>query len=763
MRHYIKLLGIIAAVFFSGYFLELAAYAAEEYIEIFTEISIVFVAFSIFAMTWYAYGKSRDNHSLFLGATFLIVGVLSLLHTFSFSFMPDFITPNSPQKVALFWGEARIFLAVFILASVFIYHDSLPGFINRSVLFIFSVFSTLISIIPVLFYSDLLPPMFSSENGVSAGMVLLLALTTGISLYAAYLYVIRIRNTGQKNIMFLIDGLIIVTVSNLVYFSHEFSGHLLMVTGFYFIHLSLYRSSVELPYEKLAEAEDRLRKAAEERYKNLFDNASDAIITVNLKEDITSWNQAAEKIFGWNAEEVVGKNFSDILVPRNKLDRKEEIINYVISGGVISGLDVICMHKNGAAVDVSLSVSPLRDANLNIIGMSGILRDISERKRAEKLIRESEERYRNLVELTTDVIYMSDREGIQIFMNDAGCRILEASPEEVVGHEWSRWIHPDDREKTLTKFREMIEKGIDVFDFENRYISKNGTVKNVLHNVRVVRNEKGEIIGTQGIARDITELKKAEEIRMENLHLAFASKAKSEFLANMSHELRTPLNSIIGFSELMRQKMPGELNEKQMHYMDNILKSSKFLLDLINDILDLSKVEAGKIELVIEKMSVPLVIDETLILIKEKAAKHNVLLIKELDPSLGSIEADQQRFKQVLFNLLSNAVKFSKPEGGTVKIKTKEDGDMAIFSVADTGIGIKEEDIGKLFRTFEQLDSGISRNYGGTGLGLAISKKLVELHNGEISAESRYGEGSTFTFSLPIRAKGKWQVKGVTT
>ncbi len=246
------------------------------------------------------------------------------------------------------------------------------------------------------------------------------------------------------------------------------------------------------------------------------------------------------------------------------------------------------------------------------------------------------------------------------------------------------------------------------------------------------------------------ERRQAEEILLQNERLAYASKAKSEFLANMSHELRTPLNSIIGFSELLKQ---GTLGEKQLRYVDNVLTSSKFLLDLINDILDLSRVEAGKIELVIEKMPVQAVVNETANLIKEKASKHNVLLKKEFDHDLDFIDADQQRFRQVLFNLLSNAIKFSKPDGGTVTITARREEDKARFSVSDTGIGIKDGEIEKLFNEFEQLESGISRKYGGTGLGLAISKKLVQLHEGKIWAESRYGEGSTFTFLLPIVAK----------
>jgi signal transduction histidine kinase len=243
---------------------------------------------------------------------------------------------------------------------------------------------------------------------------------------------------------------------------------------------------------------------------------------------------------------------------------------------------------------------------------------------------------------------------------------------------------------------------------------------------------------------------KALKIQNENESLAHASKAKSEFLANMSHELRTPLNSVIGFSELM--KMNTTLTEKQEHYVENILTSGKFLLELINDILDLSKVEAGKIELFIDQIKVPSLIDEILSLIKEKASKQNILLNKELDPDLLFMKADQQRFKQILFNLLSNAVKFSKPEGGTITIAAKKEGDLAKFSVSDTGIGIKKEDMEKLFKEFEQLDSGITKQYGGTGLGLAISKRLVELHGGRIWVESKVGEGSTFTFTLPIKS-----------
>lgn len=276
-----------------------------------------------------------------------------------------------------------------------------------------------------------------------------------------------------------------------------------------------------------------------------------------------------------------------------------------------------------------------------------------------------------------------------------------------------------------------------------------------LRKPRLKTIQKDDPLSTLIASRDITWQVKLEELNSKSQELEHLVKVKSEFISTMSHELRTPLNAIIGFSELLKRKgREGSLTEeKQKRYVDHILTSAKHLLNLINDILDLSKIEAGKIELNIEKISVPITIEEVITLIKETATKHNVVLKKDLDPELDFIQADTLKFRQILFNLLSNAVKFSMPEGGIVTLTAKKKDDIAEFSVADTGIGIKQENIGKLFQNFEQLDSGMARNYGGTGLGLAITKKLVELHKGKIWAESRFGEGSTFTFLLPIEQK----------
>ncbi|TAL36222.1 MAG: hypothetical protein EPN93_08765 [Spirochaetes bacterium] len=234
-----------------------------------------------------------------------------------------------------------------------------------------------------------------------------------------------------------------------------------------------------------------------------------------------------------------------------------------------------------------------------------------------------------------------------------------------------------------------------------------------------------------------------------------ANRAKTDFLANMSHELRTPLNSIIGFAEILQDGLYGGLNEKQLSYLDFIDTSSRHLLDLINDILDLSKVEAGKMEMHTEVLNLGDAVRMTMSMLKEKAFAHGIELSMEAVPNKGpAIEADARKIKQILFNLMSNAVKFT-PDGGRVTVSVGPapgEPDSVLAAVADTGIGIKPGEIQKLFSEFTQLESPLEKRYQGTGLGLALTKKLVELHGGKIWVESEYGKGSIFYFTMPVRA-----------
>jgi len=239
------------------------------------------------------------------------------------------------------------------------------------------------------------------------------------------------------------------------------------------------------------------------------------------------------------------------------------------------------------------------------------------------------------------------------------------------------------------------------------------------------------------------------EIADKSRQLEAASRHKSEFLANMSHELRTPLNAVIGFSEVLLQRMFGALNDKQDEYLKDIYASGQHLLSLINDILDLSKIEAGRMELVSAPFHLPSALENAVTLVRARAARHGIALELDVDPGLGELVGDERKVKQVLLNLLSNAVKFT-PEGGRISLKaSRRDGAVEI-SVTDTGIGIAPEDQAAIFEEFRQVGSDDARKQEGTGLGLTLAKKFVELHGGRIWVESEVGRGSTFTFMLPV-------------
>jgi signal transduction histidine kinase len=240
------------------------------------------------------------------------------------------------------------------------------------------------------------------------------------------------------------------------------------------------------------------------------------------------------------------------------------------------------------------------------------------------------------------------------------------------------------------------------------------------------------------------------EIQEKSAQLEIANKHKSDFLANMSHELRTPLNAIIGFSEVLMDRMFGELNEKQADYLKDIHESGKHLLSLINDILDLSKIEAGRMDLDLATFHLPTALSNAMTLIRERAQRHGIQLGLDVDSRLGEFQADERKVKQILLNLLSNAVKFT-PDGGRVDVIAKMDTTKVAIAVQDTGIGIAPEDQAAVFEEFKQVGRDYTRKAEGTGLGLALTKRFVELHGGEISLASTPGKGSTFTITLPIR------------
>lgn len=512
LNHALKLLTTIVIVFLIGYSLELygtLSLSIGQFFEISTGLLPLVMSFSIFVMTWLAYDKSKDNHSLFLGASFLVIGLFDMYHLISLSFMPDFITPNSPQKAAVFWSAARLVSCLLFLGSVYIYRASLPRLINKSVLFVSVNVLAIIVLITVLQYSDYLPVMYYSDGSFSTIWIFLVFLTSVIILYASYLYSKRQQETGQKSLVCLIYGFIIIVFGVLVFSSYDNSGHLLRAAGYYFVYLALFKSSIEQPYEKLALIHDKLRYAAEVMQRNLFDNANDAIITTDLEHRITSWNPSAQRMFGWRAVEIMGKNLSQLIVPSNLLAEREQMIQDAIAGKIFSGVETVRLRKDGYKIDVNITISPLRDIEKNIIGYSGIIRDITERKQAEKALRESEERYRMLAEGAHDNIFIIDRDDCVQYINSFAANQVGLPPEEVVGRQRGEIFPSNESDRMKRNLQNVFQTDEPLYvegtiTYQNRE-SWQGTW------LIPIKDTAGEVNAVMGIGRDITERKRTEE------------------------------------------------------------------------------------------------------------------------------------------------------------------------------------------------------------------------------------------------------------
>jgi len=380
----------------------------------------------------------------------------------------------------------------------------------------------------------------------------------------------------------------------------------------------------------------------------------------------------------------------------------------------------------------------------------------------DALLSASEARFRHLVDGVKDyAVFMLNPEGRVVTWNAGAERMKGYQAPEIVGQDMAQFYEEGDRALHKPELALQMAAAAGRSEDEGWRVRKDGSRfwANVI--IASLKDDAGRLAGFASVTRDMTERKQIEaEIRQLNAdleqrvvertaQLESANHAKSDFLANMSHELRTPLNAIIGFSEMLIDGKPGPLNPKQSQYIKNVIDSGTHLLELINDVLDLSKVEAGKMELHPEPFSVEVAIEAVTHLVAPMVQKKNLAIQVQVDPAADEATLDLQKFKQVLFNLLSNAVKFT-PDGGRIDVcATPLNGAQLELRVRDTGIGIKPEDVGRLFQEFHQLDSGLARQYSGTGLGLALTRRIIEFQHGTIRVESEPGRGSTFIVVLP--------------
>lgn len=457
--------------------------------------------------------------------------------------------------------------------------------------------------------------------------------------------------------------------------------------------------------------------------------------------DIIDANIAACNFYGWSLEELMCMRVDDI----NTLSSEE------VRAEMQHALDerrnyFVFKHKlaNGDIRDVEVYSSPVTVMSRDLL--YSIIHDITDRKHAEDELKTREMQLRTAQMIGHIGSWDIDMASGKVNASDEAKRIY--------GLEDGQFTLDGVQEIPLPEYRPMMNEALGSLiregtpyniQFKIKRLS-DGAIRDI-HSIAEYYAGKNMVIGT---IEDITERKEAEDALLHAKIVAeAASKSKDEFLATMSHELRTPLTSVIGFSDVLLDKAFGELDEKQARYVTHICDAGKHLLKLINDILDISKVEAGRMELHNEHFSIPVAIDEVEMLLSPLAKKKHIKMGVDVDQQVDTINADRTKFKQILYNLGSNAIKFTS-DRGSVNILARRSDNVIIISVNDNGIGISDEDVGKLFHPFTQLNSYLTHDNKGTGLGLALVKKFVELHDGRIWVQSKVGEGSTFSFSIPV-------------
>ncbi len=501
-----------------------------------------------------------------------------------------------------------------------------------------------------------------------------------------------------------------------------------------------------------------------------------AIIALDSRGCVRMWNPGAERIFGWTEAEVLGQPLPT--VPESGRLEFQELLESQLSGHSHSGVETVRVLKSGARIDARLWTAPLRDLHGNINGKMAVVEDITGSKRAaaERVgLHETAQaglRFRTLLESAPDGIFEVDAQGRIIVANREAERLFRWDRADLIGKPIEALIprrflrhHVQHRaEYSEHPVTRPMRTGLDLFA-----LRKDGTEFAVDINLSPVQDEDGSHV--MCIVRDVSDRRQAEEqiqllnrnlegrtrelahanrqLEFRNREVERANRLKSEFLASMSHELRTPLNAIIGFSDLLSEQTAAILSGKQTRFLGHIRQGARHLLDLINDILDLSKIEAGRLELRYENFTMADALAEVLSSVRPMAVANGLQLHANL-PGGVVLNADRVRFKEILYNLLSNAIKFT-PEGGRVWVESVERDGFLVITVGDTGMGIPGEEHGSIFESFRQVGSTAKGVREGTGLGLAITRRLVEQHGGKIWLESEVNQGSRFQFSLPLQ------------
>jgi PAS domain S-box-containing protein len=486
--------------------------------------------------------------------------------------------------------------------------------------------------------------------------------------------------------------------------------------------------------------------------RGLIEASPDALVTVDASLRITDVNEQLVRMTGFTRKQLIGSRFQALFT---EPIRAEEGIRLSLETHRITNFEASILRHNGLRVPVAFNAGTFYDMTGNVRGTLVSIRDVTEPKRVEADLRESQSYNRNLVESNIDALVTTDVLGVIMDVNRQWEILTGRSRDQVIGTPFQDYFTDSVLAEDVIR-RVLREVRVTNYELTVKTLGASGV--DVSCNASTLRDADGRLKGIFAAARDITEQKRLRqeleqrnrELEVQNHRVEEANRLKSEFLANMSHELRTPLNSIIGFSEFLISQPDNGLTPEQRDQIADVYSSGNHLLQLINDILDLAKVESGRIDIMPEPFSPRTALDEVSSVVRPMVDQKQVALRIHVPDDIPSVTLDPLRFKQILFNLLSNATKFT-PAGGTIDVtlERREPGRF-LLSVCDTGIGISPESQARLFRQFEQLEVGPGRRYPGSGLGLYLTKKIIELQSGTIDVRSEVDHGTTFFVDLPL-------------
>lgn len=491
------------------------------------------------------------------------------------------------------------------------------------------------------------------------------------------------------------------------------------------------------------------REETKALFRSVFDNALDPMVVRDGNMRCVDANSAACLLFGLPRAQLLGTSVLDFVPPEDRALAQESMRDFLLQGRKRGFYPVVRSDGTRRELEFAATGNVVPGRHLTIY------RDITERARQEAELAESEERYRDLFENATDLVQIVAPNGQVLYANPAWMETLGYNSSDIDSLTIFTIVHPERLPCLTEAFRKaLVGEKFDKIELD--FVTKSGKRITVDGSLSCLMLD-GKPKSVRGIFRDVTQSKflenqlrhKNEELQGQYRAVQESSRLKSEFLANMSHELRTPLNAIIGFAEMILDERVGQVTAEQRTCLDDVLSSATHLLQLINDVLDLSKVESGKMEFHPEPVNLCKLIAEVRDVLRSLAAQKNIRIDTDINPEIHEVIVDPSRLKQVLYNYLSNALKFT-PDGGRVTIRVKPHGTAAFkIDVEDTGIGIAPEDIEKLFTEFHQVDAGTSKRYQGTGLGLALTKRIIEAQGGNVKVESTLGKGSVFGAIFP--------------